>query len=142
MTREAIITALFNLLVTSHAYKTTGRRLILWTLVPEQPALFLRHTGDVFPEHPTGLLPRTRIECEAWIYVKTADPDAIPEKQMNNVLDAVERALKPPPAYENQTLGGLVTQGWIEGRVEIHPGDLDGQSIAVVPITILVPNIL
>jgi hypothetical protein len=39
-------------------------------------------------------------------------------------------------------LGGLVTHCWIEGRIEIHPGDLDGQAIAVVPIRMLVPTII
>lgn len=141
-TRETLIGALFNLLNASHDYKTSGRRLMLWNLVNEQPALFLRHVGDEFPPRPTGLLSRTMIECEAWIYAKSADPDSAPEVVMNGLLDKIETALKPGPAQEAQTLGGLVTHCWIEGRIEIHPGDLDGQAIAVVPIRMLVPTII
>jgi hypothetical protein len=72
-TRETLIGALFDLLNASHDYKTSGRRLMLWNLVNEQPAMFLRHVGDEFPPRPTGLLSRTMIECEAWIYAKSAD---------------------------------------------------------------------
>jgi hypothetical protein len=141
--REAIIDALFTVLTKDDAYQTTGRRLILWSQVNEQPALFLRHVADEFPPRPTRMPPKTVIECEAWIYCNAgANPDLAPEVALNALLDGVETALKPAPGIEAQTLGGLVTHCWIEGRVEIHPGDLDGQAIAVVPIKMLVPTIL
>jgi hypothetical protein len=140
VSREDVISALFAKLKAAATFKTTGRRLVLWSLVNEQPALFLRHVNDDYPPRSTGMPPRITIECEAWIYVKDPDPDAEPEIDLNNVLDAIEAAIQPPPAYENQTLGGLVQHCWIEGRVEIHPGDMDGQCIAVVPIRMLVPT--
>jgi hypothetical protein len=141
-TREAYIDALYQTLITSSTFHTTGRRLVLWNLVNEQPALFLRHVGDDNPPRPTRIPPRTVIDCEPWIYAKAPDPDSIPETVLNNLLDDIDRALQPAPASEAQTLGGLVTHCWIEGRIEIHPGDLDGQGIAVVPIKMLVPTIL
>ena len=38
-----------------------------------------------------------------------------------------------------QTLGGRVHKCWIEGRIQKFQGDLDGQTLIVVPIKILVP---
>ena len=58
---------------------------------------------------------------------------------LNGLLDAVEAALNPFP-LEAQTLGGLVTHCWIDGSTDYHPGDLDGQAIAVVPVKVLVPT--
>lgn len=140
--REPIMQALFTLLTSSGAYKTIGRRLELWTKVAEQPALFLRHVGDSYPPRPTGLPPKTEMDCEAWIYSKAgANKDIAPETALNALLDGLETALLPDP-FPTQTLGGLVHHCWIEGRVEIHPGDLDAQAIAVVPIRILVPRIV
>lgn len=140
ITRESILSALFALLTEGATFKTTGRRLILWSQVAAQPALFLRHVGDDYPRRPTGMPPRAEIACEVWLYSNAGqDPDAVPEQSINDLIDAVEAAIKPDP-YPAQTLGGLVTHVWIEGTVEIHPGDLDGQAIAVVPIRCLVPT--
>ena len=46
------------------------------------------------------------------------------------------------PIREVQTLGGLVRNRWIEGQIELHADDLNGEVIAVIPIYILVPNLL
>jgi hypothetical protein len=140
--REHIMQALFTLLTAGNAYPTAGRRLVLWTKVAEQPALFLRHVGDTYPTRPTGIPAKVQMDCEAWIYSRAGgNPAVIPETALNSLLDGVETALKPDPAAA-QTLGGLVQHCWIEGRVEIHPGDLDGQAIAVVPIRLLVPALV
>ena len=142
ITRESIMQALFALLTASGPYQTTGRRLQLWTQIAAQPALFLRHSAEDYPARPTRIPPKTTIECEAWIYSKTGDPELAPDIAQNALLDGVELALAPPPGEEAQTLGGLVTHCWVEGRVEIHPGDLDNQAIAVVPIKMLVPTLV
>jgi hypothetical protein len=142
MTRESIIDALFALLMANpDTFATSGRRLKLWTQVTEQPALFLRHDYDEVPTHPTGIPPRIVVACEAWVYARCEDPDDIPEVVLNNLLDSIEISLRPAPGFERQTLGGLVHHCWLEGRIDIHPGDLDGQAIAVVPIKMLVPTI-
>jgi hypothetical protein len=124
-------------------FRTTGRRLKMWTQTPEQPALFLRNVGDEYPPRTTRMLPKVAMEAEAWVYSNAgSDPDAVPAVTLNWLLDAIEKALKPAPGFEAQTLGGLVAHCWIEGKIEMHPGDLDGQAIAVVPISILVPSTL
>ena len=140
MTRDGAMVSLLTLLSAGGAYKTTGRRLLLWDKVPEQPALFLRHVGDDVPARRSGMPPRVTMECEAWIYSNAGqNPDVAPEAALNDLLDGIDLALRPPPGLEAQTLGGAVIHAWPEGRVEIHPGDLDGQAIAIVPIKILVP---
>lgn len=79
--------------------------------------------------------------CEAWVYSNSgAAPSAIPSATLNYVLDALMRVLEPDPIREVQTLGGLVHNCWIEGQIELHAGDLDGQAIVVIPIRILLPN--
>lgn len=142
MSREDVMVALFNALAASGAYATTGRRLIHWGQVAEQPALFLRHVGDETPPRPTNRPGRVVMECEAWVYAKRdGDPAATAETPINGLIDAIDLALRPPPGRQEQTLGGMVQHAWIEGRTEIHPGDLDGQAIAVIPLKVLVPVI-
>jgi len=145
VTREAVIDALFATLTggaAGAAYKTTGRRLILWTKVAEQPALFLRHIGDEVLPRPTGMPPKVIIECEVWLYSNAGgDPDISPEIAMNGLLDSVEISLQPAPGFNAQTLGGVVAHAWIEGKIDMHPGDLGGQAIAIVPVKMLVPSL-
>ena len=140
MSRETIMAALFTKLTASGVFLSTGRRLVMWSQVAEQPALFLRHTGDDYHRHATGVPARVTMDCEAWIYAKTG-PDVSPDTTLNALIDSIEIALARPPGFPAQTLGGLVQHAWIEGKVEIHPGDLDGQGIAVIPIKILCPAI-
>ncbi len=136
------MTALFAALTAGGQYLTTGRRIIPWTQVTEQPALFLRHVGDHTAPRATGLPPKIVMECEVWIYSGGgANPDAVPETPLNYLLDGIDAALMPAPGFSVQTLGGLVTHAWVEGATAIHPGDVGAQAIAVVPVKILVPVI-
>jgi len=122
-------------------FRTASRRLKLWTDVAAQPALFLRTDSEDIAPRAARMPPRVTMRCEVWIYSKAgAAPDAVPAATLNYILDAVMRVLEPEPVREVQTLGGLVHNCWVEGQVELHTGDLDGQAIAVIPIHILVPN--
>lgn len=141
MTRETIMDALLAKLVTATAFKTTGRRLVHWTQVAEQPALFLRNVAEQHMSRPTRLPGKVLMDCEAWLYSHAGqNPDTAPSIGINDLIDAVQAVLNPSPAEEAQTLGGLVIHCWIEGRLDIYPGDLDGQAIAVVPVKMLVPT--
>jgi hypothetical protein len=138
-TREAIMTALFAQVVGAYAFRTVGRRLQLWKETPDQPALFLRNAGDHYPARAVrGLPAKVTIEAEIWLYVRVGpDKSAIPGAALNALIDAVEMALQPGPAQEVQTLGGLVQHCWIEGKIEMDPGDLDGQAKAIIPVRML-----
>ena len=140
MTREDIATALLALLTAASAFPTTGRRLVMWNQVAEQPALFLRNAGEHHDRTASRMPGRITLDFEVWLYSRGgADPDIAPATALNGLLDAVEAALNPFP-LEAQTLGGLVTHCWIDGSTDYHPGDLDGQAIAVVPVKVLVPT--
>ncbi len=139
MSRTVIVDAVLTLLTATGAFKTSGRRLVPWTKVNSQPAVFVRHTGDHYAPRGTGMPPKVVMEVEVWIYSMAGkDSQVAPGVAIDALLDAVEALLKPAPG-RNQTLGGAVTHAWIEGKIEIHPGDLDGQAIAVVPVSILCP---
>jgi hypothetical protein len=50
----------------------------------------------------------------------------------------VDAALKPGPAAGGrQTLGGLVSHCYIDGKIMKDPGDIDGDGVAVIPVKIL-----
>ena len=142
MGRNSIADALLALLTSTGVFNTSGRRLLPWTKVDSQPAIFVRHVGDHYAPRGTGMPPKVMMECEARIYSNAGkDNLAVPGAALADVLDAVEALLKPAPGAPSrtQTLGGTVIHAWIEGKIDVHPGDLDGQAIAVVPISVLVP---
>jgi hypothetical protein len=58
--------------------------------------------------------------------------------QSAGALDVIDAALAPNPVTRKQTLGGLVSHVWIDGKVMKGPGDLDGDGVAVIPVKILV----
>jgi hypothetical protein len=124
----------------SSGFLTTGRRLLKWTDVSSQPALFLR-SEDEESEWPQGPLQTLTLRAEAYIYSNAgANPDVVPETMLNNLLDAIDAAMAPDNAQSRLfTLGGLVAWCRIVGRIEKDTGDLDGQAMARVPIEILVP---
>jgi hypothetical protein len=63
----------------------------------------------------------------------------VPTERLNDYLDALEAVLRPAPGQPTQTLGGLVHHCFIDGEILKVPGDDDGQGMAVIRITILVP---
>lgn len=142
MNRDAIMSALFALVTSVPGFMTTGRRLLLWTEVPEQPALFVRHIGDeIAPRAARGLPPKTTMRAEVWIYAQMGtDPESVPGAALDSLVDAVSAAMAPSAFTGVQTLGGLVSHCWIEGSLHLDPGDIDGQAKAIIPVHILVPS--
>lgn len=141
--RETIMAALMALLETAPGFRTgPKRRLKLWKDVADQPAIFVRNGGDDYPARAVNGLPaKTTMHVEIWIYAKAGpDPAVIPGVLINNLIDAVEAVIQPTAATQGrQTLGGLVSHCWIEGRIEMDPGDIDGQAKAILPLKILGP---
>jgi hypothetical protein len=78
----------------------------------------------------------------SWLIYHQAgkDDDVVPAVTTNAILAAVRRLFVDPadPDFA-QTLRGRVHKCWIEGRIQKFQGDLDGQTLIVVPIKILVP---
>ncbi|HZL59438.1 MAG TPA: hypothetical protein VFC38_07030 [Stellaceae bacterium] len=139
MNREPIYAALFDLLSNAAPFVTASRRLRHWSDVgpAEQPALFVVQKSET-AERRNGLPPKWRALVDVYVYAHAPDEAAAPSIVLNPLLDAVEAALAPKDSGAVQTLGGLVSHATIVGRIETDEGVLGGQSVAIVPVEILV----
>jgi hypothetical protein len=143
MNREAIVSALFSLVSNAAPFVTAGRRLKLWGDVPpsDKPALFLVERGDTYARASEAVPEVVTMQLEIYIYTDAGDdPTVVPASTLNPLLDAVDTALAPGKLTGLQTLGGLVSHCWIEGKLMKDAGDLDGDGVAVIPVRILVPR--
>jgi hypothetical protein len=140
MNREAIASALFALVQGSASFATASRRVKLWTDVSsaDKPAIFMAEHGETYVRKGEALPAVITMDVELLIYIDAGkDQSVTPITVLNPLIDAVDAALAPSPVTGKQTLGGLVTHCWIEGKVMKDPGDLDGDGVAVIPIKIL-----
>lgn len=119
----------------------SSRRLKFWTEQKEQPALFLRHTEDDDEYRATMALSQTEMSAEIWIYSQAgSDPDAAPDTTLNNLCRCVRGVFKPDnPSTRTYTIGGAALWCRIEGKSRYEPGDIGKQSIALLPVRILLP---
>ncbi len=155
-TREDIFSALFALVSTGdggpgtigwgagETLAYTSRRVRLWDDLPAQPALCQAEHDETFAQ-ATRLPFKRRLTASWLIFHKAgAEPAAVPAQTSNALLDAIEALFTPSPGdpgFPDQrlTLGGLVHHCFIDGKLFKDPGDLDGQGLIIVPITLLVP---
>jgi len=136
--RESIYSALFALVSGAAPFVTTSRRVqLINTMQPSQlPALFQQQVGED-TQQVKGIPPKYRLSVELAIYAFNPDQNGAASPQLNALIDAVEAALAPDPATGVQTLGGLVSHCFINGKTEIFEGDLGNRAAAVVPIDII-----
>ena len=137
--REPIYAALWNKVKATPGIVTASRRLQHWADVPKvsQPALYQAQAGEMaMLEH--GLPTKWHLSVNLYIYVTAEeDPYASPAPALNAILDAIEAAVGPELSGY-QTLGGLVYDCKINGKIETLEGVLGGQEVAIVPIEIQV----
>lgn len=146
--REQIAAALFTLLsqAPGTGFVTVGRRLVDPENVAtgQKPAFFLvGHEQDFVQELPSHPLKQI-MTFAAYLYVDvgndSASQNAIPDTQLNNIIDAFVTALKPDNAItRRQTLGGLVEAVWLSGQAPHASGDTTGKAMVVMPIHVLMP---
>ncbi|MGA7887724.1 MAG: hypothetical protein WCA44_18465 [Acidobacteriaceae bacterium] len=140
MNREAIFEALFALVRGLPLFVTTSRRARLAKDVSadEQPALFLEETpGEVVKYQSEVMPPKFYLYADLGFYARIPeDLTTPPGSVLNPLLDAVCAALAPGPSQERQTLGGLVYNCRINGKILKEEGLLDGQAAVVVPLEI------
>jgi hypothetical protein len=111
----------------------------LWNDLPAQPALCQAEHDEEIQE-VTGLPSVTTYSASWLIYHDVGkDPAALPARECNLILDAVQALFPTDDPSRVQTLGGLAHHCFISGRVFKDPGDLDGQALIIVPIKILAP---
>lgn len=148
MSREAIYSALFSLIandtrITSQ-FKTTGRLLKHFDSVPAEmcPALFMLQIGEDWQRPGKGVPPKRSLDCKIIIYtvVGNASETNLQSSVVNAALDVIDDVLTLQSNPGNVVnLGGLVEHVYIDGRVIIDEGLLQGTSVSVVPIKILIP---
>jgi hypothetical protein len=158
-TREAVMTALLALAATAAEFQTVSRRIVLVpgaptpqvAAPPAQPALYLFEDNETTRTHPARGAPpiRTwRVQLWVWCKIPLGATPGVPDgvtpgaSIINPMIDAIEAALAPDTPISNTlTLGGLVQHCWIEGETVKVSGDSnpDGQCVAMIPVSILVP---
>lgn len=143
--REDIFNALFALAqnltwgTPPRTFAYAQRRVKMWTDVPGQPA-FCQAEHDEDIQQVTRQLPKRTLSASWMIYHSVGiDPDAIPATETNLILDAIDAVFPSDDPDQVQTLDGLVHYARISGKVFKDPGDLDGQALIIVPISILIP---
>jgi hypothetical protein len=142
MNRNAIFGALFALTDitwgSSQTFAERGRRLKPWDKAPS-PALYQMEGNETILSRD-GQLDKRTLRANWIIYHRGGkEQSSTPSDLSNDILDALETALRPPMANARQTLGGLAYRVFIDGQIHKDNGDLDGQALLIVPITIIVP---
>lgn len=121
-------------------WRTVSNRLRLWADVSadQQPAAFLVTHREIDEYRGLGLL-RRRLELGVWCYSRS-DSD-FGQPQLDMMMEAFEAAFIKPddPSTNSSTLGGLVYWIRIEGKVFKDPGDIDNQTLLIVPLVCEMP---
>lgn len=117
-----------------------SNRLKLWADVPPalQPSAFLVTHRETDEYRGLGLL-RRRLELGIWCYSRSDNTPGGPD--LDTMMEAFEAAFIQPDNFStnSNTLGGLVYWCRIEGKVIKDPGDIDKQTLLVVPIIVEMP---
>jgi len=88
-------------------------------------------------KHETGKPTIWRLSFDIYLYTNTPEP-AVPASTMNPILDAVCAALAPTAVEGTRcTLGGLVHDCRISGKVETDEGTLGAQSVSIIPVEVV-----
>lgn len=121
-------------------WNTVSNRLRLWGDVAndQQPAAFLVTHREIDEYRGLGLL-RRRLELGIWCYTRSdTDPGG---PQLDTLMEAFEEkfCVVDNPSTGCNTLGGLAYWCRIEGRVFKDPGDLDFQTLLIVPLVVEMP---
>ncbi len=143
--REQAIGALLARLAGAYGWGSPpSRRLKLWSDVPPamRPCCFLFEGGTESYDDAAGGTPKRKLFPRLFIYVDAHDPAAVGATQINLIMDALDTALAPAGAdlaLGRCTLGGTAYRCSIEGKPLKDPGDLDGDGLLLVPITLVLP---
>lgn len=145
-TREAIYSGLLQWIKTAagNAFTTYSRRVLLWDQIPQEqrPALVQIERGEDYVQDSPGQPPKVTLDVLLMIVADTkvnVQAGSEPITVLNPLIDVVDSALRPDQVSWQQTLGGLVYECWIDGRIEKSSGDLDGDAVAIIPVKLIVP---
>lgn len=116
------------------------RRLKLFDDVPleTRPCAFQFEGGDESYTWTNSVNPKRTLPVEIYSYFNAKDDSVIGATFLNEVSDALDSALAPPPGKAFQTLGDTVFQCRIRKNLRV-PGDIDGDGMLVTYIEIVIP---
>jgi hypothetical protein len=144
VTREQVANALLGMFTGNGNFNLTSRKFQMWDAVDKgnQPALFVK-TGNTRVAQSNAFGKSVyRMGMTIFLYCQhSPDSGTVPGTLINNLIDVVDAALYPSPVTGYQNLGvNGITHTYIEGSIFVNEGDApqDTQSIAVIPITVLV----
>jgi len=142
MSRNAVFDALLALSDVSwgsaEQFAERSRRLKVWDKAPS-PSLYQVEAGESVVSID-GQLDKRTVRANWIIYHRGGkDQAATPAETSNAILDALEAKFRPALPGARQTLGGLAYRAFIDGTIHKDNGDLDGQAMLIVPITIILP---
>lgn len=148
-TREEIYVALWNLFLNhplvQGKFVTTSRYLEHFDdVAPERmPALYITQTGESWERAGRGISFKRTLHSHLVLYDFSNAPGSGSPLQatlLNDMMEVISEVMTVVGTPDNaQTLGGLVYQAYVEGDVQIAEGLLQGKSVLVVPINIIMP---
>jgi len=120
------------------AFVERSRRLKMWDKAPV-PGLYQIEGSETIASLD-GQLDKHSLRASWIIYHRGGkDQGATPAETSNAILDAIGAAFRPALPGARQTLGGLAYRAFIDGTIHKDNGDLDGQAMLIVPITVILP---
>ncbi len=146
--RKAIAATLLAQLVSGGQFTNYGRRLRKpeQASSPGKPGLYLikpRETYKFDSEDEQGVPAVRSMDFLAVLYTDVgADETAVPADVIDDLIDALDLALKPTGAdlfHGRQTLGGLAYSVRIMGDIDFAPGDIQGKGSTTISIRVVLP---
>jgi hypothetical protein len=139
--RKTISRALFNLLAPAYPFARAAKTAEVPSGVApiDQPAMFLVKPGENEAEPQALGAKRYEIHYGCLVYLQA---DAVRGSEdhldvLDDITDALDKALQAPFPGSPQTLGGLVVQCGIDGEIKIVSSILGQMCVLVIPITVL-----
>lgn len=140
VSRQSVSDALFGILSAAYPFNMMAQRPRIFTnfTAADYPAMQLVPLHDTGSQQNFGL-PKWEMHYNCIIItLGNPSPDTpSPEIVLNSILDALDTAMLGTPPGERQTLGGLVTNAWIDGDSIKDVGALDQAVGLVIPIRVL-----
>jgi hypothetical protein len=106
----------------------------------DMPCLFLAEGDEQTNKPDTRGVPYiwTR-SVKLYLYISRGnDETLVIRSTMNDLLDLIEATISPDVKGQRQTLGGLVQDCRIIGKIETDEGTMGTLAVAIVPLEILV----
>lgn len=140
LNREAVYGAVFAKLSGIAGVTTASRRLrhIEEMQQEEFPAVFQVQQDESW-DGKVNLPTKKTFNVEWWVYVGEPDLALAPSTKLNAFLDTIDELFGSggSSGLSVDTLGGLVFNATINGKIEIIEGVLGDRALAIIPIRVV-----